>query len=62
MGVSEASDVESGNILHLNNLTPFDIEPRRGIGNWEGDLSIKSQSSSDIETECERISNIESCD
>ena len=38
------------------------MKPKRSVDNWEGDLSIESESSSDSQTECERIGNIEFCD
>jgi len=38
------------------------MEPRRSIDNWEGDVNIESESTSDSQTECEIIGNIEWCD
>ena len=60
VGVSEVSNVETGeaeevDVPDMNHLKPFDMAPRRSIDNWEGDVSIESESSSDGETECERI-------
>ena len=56
VGVSEESDVESGEaekveVPDLTHLKPFDMEPKRKVDYWEGDFSIESESSSDSETE-----------
>ena len=64
MELSEDSDVENGeaevDVPDIIHLKPFDVEPRRSVDNWEGDVSIES--SSDRDTECERSGNIEWCD
>ena len=67
MGMSEDSDVENGEAKELgvpdmNHLKLSDMEPRRSIDNWGGDVSVESESSSDSDKECEKIRNIKWCD
>ena len=58
----EASDSEEIEICTMVNLKPYDMEPRRKCEHGEVEFTSQSNSSSDNETEQERIGNIDWCD